>query len=273
MVKHQPIYFTDLCENHPPLHSKILQWRTTLQYLARFTKQCDQIVLNLLQNLVMFGLKGLLQCFEMPSFLADKIYHQQILELYLMGQQIQSKPNTTTVLSRYGPYENTDDPIPVAKFEKACFDLPMKSEGSLHPQLNVPLKQTNEVISLWKSELKCVCENGKRTIKIIPSLEDFHSAISKTISGFYKAVSNFTSSTSQDVLLPYITQTKYDLVVDGTDFISEWPNVVEMKHRNNQYEYTIKSLLSSDFKKSMELIEVCMHKYHNYTPCIITYVI
>ena len=242
------------------MHSKILQWRTILQYLARFTKQCDQIVLSLLQNLIIFGLKEFLQCFEIPSVLADRMYHEQVQELYLMRQQIQSKPNTTTVLSRYGPYENTDDTIPVAKFEKECFDLPIKSEGSLHSQLyEVPLKQTSEVIPLWKSELKCLRENGERIIKIFPSLEDFHSAISKTISGFYKAVSNFTSSASQDELLPYITQTKYDLVVDGTDFIAEWPNVMEMKHQNNRYEFTIKSLFSSDFKKSMELTEV-----HNY---------
>ena len=254
-------FYIDLCENHPPLHSKILQWRTTLQYLARFTKQCDQIVLNLLQNLVFFGLKEFLKCFEMPSVLTDRIYRKQIQELYLMRQQIQSKPNTTTVLSRYGPYENNDDPIPVAEFEKKCFDIPMKSEESLHSQLyELPVEQTDEVTSLWKAELKCVCENGARIMKIIPSLDDFQSAISKTMSGFYKAVSNFTSLTSQDELLPYITQTKYDLVVDGTDFVSEWPDIVEMKHQNNQYEFTITNLLSNDFKKSMELTEVRVYK-------------
>ena len=204
----------------------------------------------------------------MPSVLADRIYHKQVQDLCLMRERIQSKPNTTTVLSRYGPYENNDDPIPVAKFEKMCFDFPIKREESLHSQLyELPLNQTDEVISLWKAKLKCVCENGERTIKTIPSLEDFHSAISKTISGFYKVVSNFTSLTSEDELLPYITQTKYDLVVDEINFVTEWPDVAEMKHQNNQYEFTIKKILSNDFKKSMELTEVCMYvcmcKFYN----------
>lgn len=196
----------------------------------------------------------------MPSILTDQIYNEQLQKLYFMRQEIQSKPNTTTVFSRYGPFEGNDDPIPVADFEKICFDFPTKSEEILndahYKQYNLSLERTNEVVSLWKAELKCVCENGKRTIHIVPSLDDFCSVISSTISEFYSVVSNFTSLTSQDELVPYITQTKHDLVVNGTDFVSEWPNVTEMQHRNNQYEFTIRNLFSNIFKKLMKLVEV-----------------
>lgn len=198
----------------------------------------------------------------MPSVLADELYHEQLQKLYLMREQILSKPNTTTVLSRYGPYEDNNDPIPVADFEKMCFDFSIKNKETLksvHFQHYEPSSEKiDEVVSLWKADLKYVCENDRRIIKIIPSLHDFCSAISKTISGFYKVVLNFTSLTSQDELLPYITQTKYDLVIDGPDFVSEWPDVAEMKNQNNQYEFRIENLLNNTFEKSMELIQVCV---------------
>ena len=246
------------------MHSKVLQWRTTLRCLARFTKQCDQIVLNLLQNLVIFGLKELLKCCEIPSVVANDLYHKQLQKLYLMREQILLMPNTTIVLSRYGPYEDNDDPIPVADFERICFDFPLKNEvsedvNSQHYEL--PSEQTDKIVSLWKADLKCVNENGKNIIKIVPSLNDFCSAVSKTILGFYKAVSHFSSLTSQDELLPYITHTKYDLVVDGADLVSPWPNVTEMKHKNDHYELTIHSLLKTIFKNSSELIKVHIYMY------------
>jgi len=206
----------------------------------------------------MLGLREFLKCFDIPSILADALYNKQVQKLYLMRQQIQSKPNTTTVLSRYGPYENNDDPIPVANFEKIFIDCSSKeTEHSQFEELS--LEQTNEVISLWKAELKCVHENDVKTITIVPSLDDFRLAITKTISGFYKVVSNFTSLTSLEELLPYITQTKYDLVVDRNNFASVWPDIVEMKHQNNQYEFEIQNLLTNGFRKSMELIKVCVN--------------
>ena len=250
--------------DEPPIHSKVLQWRTTLRCLARFTKQCDQIVLNLLQNLVIFGLKELLKCYEIPSVVANDLYHKQLQKLYLMREQILLMPNTTIVLSRYGPYEDKDDPIPVADFERICFDFPLKnevSEGVNSQHYELPSEQTDKIVSLWKADLKCVNENGKNIIKIVPSLNDFCSAISKTILGFYKAVSHFSSLTSQDELLPYITHTKYDLVVDGADLVSPWPNVTEMKHKNDHYELTIHSLLKTIFKNSSELIKVHTYMY------------
>ena len=206
----------------------------------------------------MLGLREFLKCFDIPSILADTLYYKQVQKLYLMRQQIQSKPNTTTVLSRYGPYEIYDDPIPVADFEKIFFDF--SSKEAKHFQFEkLSLEQANEVMSLWKAELKCVHENDVKTITIVPSLVDFHSAISKTMSGFYKVVSNFTSLTSQEELLPYITQTKYDLVVDKNNFASIWPDIVEMEHQNNQYEFEIQNLLTNGFRKSMELIKVCVN--------------
>lgn len=173
-----------------------------------------------------------------------------------------SKPNTITVLSRYGPYEDTDGLIPVADFEKMCFDFSVQDEESVHSQhYKSSPELAVKVVPLWKADLQCVSENGQRTIKIIPSLDNFCSAVSKTISGFYKVVSTFSSLTSQDELLPYITHTKYDLVVDGIDFNSEWPNIVEMKHQNNQYEFKIQHLLSNTFKKSTELMQVHIFNY------------
>jgi len=244
------------------LHSKVLEWRATFHYLAKFTKQCDQIVLNLLQSLIISSLKEFLKRFEIPSDLTDSVYHKQFQSLSLMRQQVRSKPKTTFVLSRYGPYENDNDSIPVADFEKMCFDVPVKSNKILkvvdYESYKPSSEQSDEVISLWKAELKCVCKNGKTIIKIIPSLDDFSLAVSKTISGFYKVVSNFTSLTCQDELLPYITQTKYDIVFDGNDYISEWPNIVMMKHQNTHYESAIQNLLHSTFEKSMELLEVCV---------------
>ena len=256
-------FCVDLYLDEPPMHSKVLEWRRTLCYLARFTKQCDQIVLNLLENLVIFGLKDLLECCEIPSVVANSdLYHKQLQKLCSMREQILSKPNTTVVQSRYGSYEDNDDPIPVADFDRICFDFPIQNELSVAVschRYDLPFEQTNELVSLWKADLKCVNENSKNIIKIVPSLDDFCSAVSKTISGFYKAVSHFTSLTSQDELVPYITHTKYDLVVDGIDSVLPWPNVAEMKHKNDHYELIIHSLLRNIFKNSVELIKVHMY--------------
>lgn len=266
ILTHSSVYVfcADFNGSEPPPHSKVLQWRKTLHYLARFVKQCNQVVLSFLHNLVTHSLKEFLKCFDVPTILTETLCCKQMQRLTIIRQQIQSKPNTTTVLSRYGPYENEEDPIPIAKFEQMCFSFPGSEERlknmhyqncELSPELLI------EVNALWKADLKCFCENGERFIKIIPSLDEFFLAVSKTVSGFYKAVSNFTSLSCQDKLLPYITQTKYDLVVDDSDYVLEWPNVIEMKHHNNQYESTICKLLTNTFSKSTDLIEVSVYKY------------
>ena len=257
------LYHTDLCCAKSPPHSTVLQWRKVLQYLARFTKLCDQIILNLLHRLVNSALEKFLKCIESSSQFSNAFCHKQKEILVYMRRQIQSKPNTHAVLTRYGPYENDEnDPISIADFEERCFGLSNSHEevDALKSPDHAPIsKQNNPPIALWKAEMQYSFDGGpdvQPCISVSPSLNNFYSAISQTVSGIYNVISKFSSVTCQKELLPYITQTNHDLVVDKTTFISEWPVIERIKGKYHHYENKIKDLLSITFKDTTDLTKV-----------------
>jgi len=179
-----------------------------------------------------------------------------------MRQQIQSKPNTHAVLLRYGPYEDDeDDPIVIADFEEMCFGSSNSNEEAdiSSPKLVSISKQNSAAIAMWKAEMEYSLEDRidtKPSITISPSLNSFRSAISQTVSGIYDVASKCSSISCQKELLPYITQTNHDLVVDKMCFNTVWPDIDRIKMKYNDYENTIQDLLSVTFKESTDLTEV-----------------
>jgi len=258
------LLYTDLCYGKSPPHSTVLQWRQVLQYLARFTKLCDQIVLNMLHNLVNYAVGKFLRCIESSSKISATLCHKQKENLVYMRQQIQSKPNTHTVLSRYGPYEDEeDDPISLADFEEMCFGLSNSHDITTiqSPKFASISKQNSAAVALWKAEMEYSMEDGtdnKPSITISPSLNSFRSAVSQTVYGIYDVASKCSSISCQEELLPYITQTNHDLVVDKMTFNTEWPDIERIKGKYNHYENSIQDLLSITFKESTDAIKVML---------------
>ena len=253
--------YIDLCCGKPPPHSTVLQWRQVLQYLARFTKLCDQIILNMLHKLVNYAVGKFLSCIESSSNFSVELCHQQKENLVYMRQQIQSKPNTHAVLLRYGPYEDDkDDPIVIADFEEMCFGSSKEANTCISsPKLASISKQNSAAVAMWKAEMEYRLEDrtdAKPSITISPSLNSFRSAISQTVSGIYDVTSKCSSISCQEELLPYITQTNHDLVVDKMSFNTVWPDTERIKTKYNHYENTIQDLLSITFKESTNLTEV-----------------
>ena len=267
--------YIDLCYGKSPPHSTVLQWRQVLQYLARFTRLCDQIILNMLHKLVSCAIGKFLSCIETCSQFSNALCHKQKENLVYMKQQIQSKPNTHAVLSRYGPYEDyEDDPISIADFEEMCFGLSNSHKEAdttiIESTKHAPIsKQNGAPVAMWKAEMEYSSEDGtdnKPSITISPSLNSFCSAVSQTVSGIYDVVSKFSSISCQQELLPYITQTNHDLVVDKITFNTEWPDIERIKRKYNHYESRIQDLLSVTFKESIDLTEVIWKCYKYGTP-------
>ena len=259
-----------------PLHSEVLEWRGALERLRAFVKLCDFIILDFLQRLVMKAVCTIEWNITNAEQETKPFVKKQVQEFDAMWSTVLSQPHIIDLKNhtRLDEDENMGDLkmeqdfsrlMPEALYNPlytdACEDSGNQEiarnvqDDLLHVVAELFKEKQKKRIALWKVDLVLKKQEQQETVQplfevsIKPLPDDFKQEISKLFDSYLDLISSFPSLLDSEMLKPYISRSKYDLLMlledsDQKDqsAASHWPFLQMLLYEYQPYMQCVKGI-------------------------------